>query len=104
MVPTVKITPIEINIPEPLDNRGPFDRSYLSPEPFETSKRREIDPFSHKMYPGPCDILKICIMTFTIAPLRQGFLKFLVTAAIVILCLFTVSAILLSIKCWIDTS
>ena len=71
LVPKVQITPIEINLPEEPQYVGPFDRSYLSPEPFEMAKKQdEIDPFSHTMSPGICDILKIFIMTFTIAPIR----------------------------------
>ena len=71
LVPKVQITPIEINLPEEPQYVGPFDRSYLSPEPFEMAKKQdEIDPFSHTMSPGIFDILKIFIMTFTIAPIR----------------------------------
>ena len=40
-------------------------------EPFDYfTQFKDTDPFTHTLGPGPCDILKIFFMTFTIAPIR----------------------------------
>ena len=46
-----------------------LDENCLGPPPFK-AKYEDIDPFSHQISPGFIDVLKIVVMSLTLAPLR----------------------------------